>query len=77
VGEFAPRAEVQAFAREYGITWPLLFGQARKSEAARNVARFRQVREALGDRRHWGVPLWIQGRLVNGWLEVDEVTYPA
>lgn len=75
-GEFAPEAEVEAFARELGIGWPRLQGTHAKTEQARLEARFRQLREAAGDVRKWGVPLWVEGRLENGVLRAERLEWP-
>jgi hypothetical protein len=77
VGEFASRAEVDTWADRHGLPWPRLYGETEKSEASRARARFRQLREAWGDSRHWGLPLWIHGRIRNGQLLVEDVTWPA
>jgi hypothetical protein len=77
VGEFAEPEDTLAFVRRHRLDWPVLLGTHRKDEIARNQARFRQLREALGDPRRWGVPTWIEGRLRNGWLEVERLNYPA
>jgi hypothetical protein len=76
VGEFAPLSETLAFKREFGISWPALCGTREKSELARNEARFRALREAAGDTRKWGLPLWIQGRLKQGWLTAERLAWP-
>lgn len=76
VGEFSPSEDTLAFAEEFDLRWPVLVGTSEKSETARVAARFRQVRSAWGDGRRWGVPLWIEGRIVNGWLEVSRVHWP-
>jgi hypothetical protein len=77
VGEFGPEEEVSAFAREFGLgDWPLLLGTSAKDEPSRNEARFRHIREAFGDPRRWGVPLWIEGEIENGWLAATRVRWP-
>jgi len=76
VGEFAPVEETIAFAREFNLSWPILIGTSEKTEVARNAAKFRQIRSAWGDGRKWGLPLWIEGRIAHGWLEVSRVHWP-
>lgn len=73
VGEFAPEKEVRAFAREYKLKWPLLFGTPSKDNVSLNEARFRDLRLSAGDTRRWGVPTWIEGEIRNGWLLVERV----
>ncbi len=76
VGEFTGAAELQAFAGAFHLPWPNLLGQREKSEESRQQARFRGIREAWGDTRHWGLPLWIEGELRNGFLFVGSVRWP-
>jgi hypothetical protein len=77
VGEFASVGEITAFAEEFGLTWPILTGTSEKTEGAREQARFRDLREAWGDPRKWGVPLWIEGRLARGVLAVQSLRWPG
>jgi thiol-disulfide isomerase/thioredoxin len=73
VGEFSSPEDVAAFAAEYALDWPILAGQGEKSELSRQRARFKQLRDASGDERRWGLPLLIVGRLENGWLVADRI----
>jgi hypothetical protein len=76
IGEFAPAEDVLLYSDRAGLQWPILHGTVTKDELARNEARFRHLREAAGDKRRWGVPLWIEGRIENGWLIAAELRWP-
>jgi hypothetical protein len=76
VGEFDSEASVSEFASVLGL--PLLFGTVEKSVAARNEARFGEIRRYFGDSRTWGVPSWLEAEVQSeGSLLFDRAEWPA
>ncbi len=58
VGEFAPPAEIAAFAKKYGWDFPVLAGAPGKDDGeARTHGTLYRLRTALGDARKWGTPV--------------------
>jgi hypothetical protein len=76
-GEFAEPADTLAFVKRHGLDWPVLLGARSKDETARDAARFRHLREGAVDTRRWRGPLWIEGEIRAGWLEVDRLEWPS
>lgn len=72
-GEFVAADAMRDWARDQDWEAPLLFGSREKTETARNQANFRLIRAAAGDGRKWGLPLWIEGELDRGTLNVAGV----
>ncbi len=57
VGEFAPAAELAAFAKRHGWDFPVLAGAPEKDDGeARTHGTLYRLRTALGDPRKWGLP---------------------
>lgn len=57
VGEFAPTAEIAAFAKHHSWDFPVLAGAPEKDEGeARTHATLYRLRTAMGDPRKWGTP---------------------